>query len=56
MVSEDFMRILGPLRLLEKESGIKVERETAILLVEALSAFKCHDEVLVHDEAESDAG
>ena len=39
---------------LEQETCIEVESETAVLLIETLCALECHDEVLVHDEAESE--
>ena len=41
---------------LEQETGVQVECETAVLLIETLSALECHDDVLVHDEAKAQAG
>ena len=39
-------KYFGKYNLLEEESCVQVECETAILLVEALCSFKCNDEVL----------
>ena len=42
--------------VLEEESCVQVECEATILLVEALCALECHDEVLVHNEAKTETG
>ena len=41
---------------LEQESGVDIECAVSVLLVEAACIFERHDEVLVHDEAETCTG
>jgi hypothetical protein len=41
---------------LEKEADVDVERSVSILFVEAACILECHDEILVHDEAQTCTG
>ena len=43
-------------QMLEEEAGVDVECSVSVLLVEAACVLERHDEVLVHDEAQTCTG